>query len=671
IEYWIRPVQIDDVIWMLFNDKDGTFTDSIYLWFGSDGNIWYSDDTGDTAIQAYTANTWYHFNIFFDCSTGTYDLWIDGFQKLDDADIRGNVDAIDYLWINSVIQGSWTPEFYLDDFGYSSYEWLINTGFSPITVMYTYAGIVEELEGHKTVLELYDNNGNYPVSTNYTFSETQSFGTIEHWVRISDANKQWDLSLFGGGEKIFGFEIDDNVFWYWDGYSESTGLSATSNRWYHIRYDFESTNGNYKGLTQYSWVVYIDGIKYGPYDFYSNQSFADKISLQSNSSDSNYFIYFDGFGFSWDPDYSLGDNIFDFDVQSLIQAGFILFGPASEYDYNNYPGTFSFINDTVGSNPAGFITNEAGTSTIDVIESSDEHEKVVKFHYQDANINIEQNFASPQMVGSIEWWSKSGQMATKFHMRFFSAGIELFNVFYGNYGEIKWTDSLGMHVAKPYAPNVWYHSRIDFDSYTDTFDFYLDGMLYGGGGYSYMNPDDGNGVDKGKWTTNGFFGDYYVDAIGYSWDPNYNIGDNIIPIYVPSNTVSSGYGPNLYVSTESSVLELSDNNYYDFINIRDPFSDMTTGVVEFLWATNDKSKFSVVNLNQDNSTMVSLMIRYGEFQYFEGIWKSTGINVSDNQFYTHKILIDCVTDNFIWYIDEFAVASGSFKSNADYINELY
>ncbi|GAH73632.1 unnamed protein product, partial [marine sediment metagenome] len=27
---------------------------------------------------------------------------------------------------------------------------------------------------------------------------------------------------------------------------------------------------------------------------------------------------------------------------------------------------------------------------------------------------------------------------------------------------------------------------------------------------------------KGSTTTNG-----YVDAIGYSWDPNYNIGDNL------------------------------------------------------------------------------------------------------------------------------------------------
>ena len=43
-----------------------------------DGQFMAIDDNAYTNIKAYSTDTWYHVLIEFDCSTDTYDIWIDG-----------------------------------------------------------------------------------------------------------------------------------------------------------------------------------------------------------------------------------------------------------------------------------------------------------------------------------------------------------------------------------------------------------------------------------------------------------------------------------------------------------------------------------------------------------------------------------------------------------------
>ncbi|MHA1391554.1 MAG: OmpL47-type beta-barrel domain-containing protein, partial [Promethearchaeota archaeon] len=67
-----------------------------------------------------------------------------------------------------------------------------------------------------------------------------------------------------------------------------------------------------------------------------------------------------------------------------------------------------------------------------------------------------------------------------------------------------------------------------FNCTSDTYDFYLDGALTLNNIEFYTKVSSLNKIifSTRQWGTNSdFYG--YVDALGYSWDPNYNVGDNL------------------------------------------------------------------------------------------------------------------------------------------------
>ena len=78
----------------------------------------------------------------------------------------------------------------------------------------------------------------------------------------------------------------------------------------------------------------------------------------------------------------------------------------------------------------------------------------------------------------------------------------------------------------------WYHVRIDFECGSggyqglsaDTFKVYIDNVSYGA--YSFYTAV--GSVDNMRILTDDADSGYsiYVDAIGYSWDGSYSVGDN-------------------------------------------------------------------------------------------------------------------------------------------------
>ena len=57
----------------------------------------------------------------------------------------------------------------------------------------------------------------------------------------------------------------------------------------------------------------------------------------------------------------------------------------------------------------------------------------------------------------------------------------------------------------------------------------------------------------------------YVDAIGYSWDSNYNIGDNLLPIPTVLNftsTINSDPMDNLVYSFKTNTTQLVELYVY-------------------------------------------------------------------------------------------------------------
>ncbi|GAJ01249.1 unnamed protein product, partial [marine sediment metagenome] len=78
--------------------------------------------------------------------------------------------------------------------------------------------------------------------------------------------------------------------------------------------------------------------------------------------------------------------------------------------------------------------------------------------------------------------------------------------------------------AGKYSDNTWFHIRIDFDIPTKKFDIYLDGIK------EVDQEDlfyDINSVQHVRFDQTGTYSGWYLDALSFSWDLDYIIGDNL------------------------------------------------------------------------------------------------------------------------------------------------
>ncbi|UCC19769.1 MAG: hypothetical protein JSV62_00395 [Promethearchaeota archaeon] len=185
--------------------------------------------------------------------------------------------------------------------------WFLEVGTEGGTVQ-----VIEKLDGHNTVLELYDTDVTENVYVQKNIPFTPSNGTVEFWMRTDNATKISGFNLKGGF--VPGFIISV-VTWldtikYWNSTDWIDITTIQSNKWYHIRIDFECTGGNYSGLAQYTWCLYINGLQYGNFPFINDKLFVGRIEwfTDRDFGFSNYHYYIDAIGFSWDNNYNVADN---------------------------------------------------------------------------------------------------------------------------------------------------------------------------------------------------------------------------------------------------------------------------------------------------------------------------------------------------------------------------
>ena len=208
-----------------------------------------------------------------------------------------------------------------------------------------------------------------------------------------------------------------------------------------------------------------------------------------------------------------------------------------------YPGTYGFENDPNGNVPEEWTDSSTSDCKVEIIDGSGDpyyHKKVL--HIEDPFLpgkqaNVENTWSTwgPQSYGTVEFWFKTSE-------------VNNFNQIVLRYGTTsrlrliiddgKWLfhnskfDVPGLPTKINPTDDQWYHIRLDFETTT--------------GGYSgldqyrwriiidniYVSREmwfDSNGVvSRLLYTTGADLGySMYVDAIGYSFDANYNVGDNL------------------------------------------------------------------------------------------------------------------------------------------------
>lgn len=197
----------------------------------------------------------------------------------------------------------------------------------------------------------------------------------------------------------------------------------------------------------------------------------------------------------------------------------------------DYPGTYSFTDDVVGSIPDDWtVTDADATQWFEVVSELDGHSRVLRL-YDNKNgsptVKIKQLFSSTQTTGTLEFWVRTSHIN-----KYTLVGIRdgwTDNMVYLQFatdGTINYYDG-STHVLDTYLADKWYHIRIYFDTAVG-WSIWINGVLKGyelGFRGSPLNMDIFT-IDSGS-TVAGY--STWFDAISYSWDDDYDTGKNQVP----------------------------------------------------------------------------------------------------------------------------------------------
>ena len=208
-------------------------------------------------------------------------------------------------------------------------------------------------------------------------------------------------------------------------------------------------------------------------------------------------------------------------------------------DSGYYPATYGFENDEDGSDPDEWTMYEAG-GYVNVKDAMGNHTKVVEMYDSVNNNHVLMSKPFPsQTSGTVEYWVMSDDVGRESMFR------ALEDPFAGAYGDgigwlcldqnkIRYYDNIGWHdTSKTIYDNTWYRIKVEFECTTGnyhgldqyTWRFYVDGEEFG----AFPFQVNINNVSQVFFSTRGEDLGYrcYLDAIGFSWDLDYNIGDNL------------------------------------------------------------------------------------------------------------------------------------------------
>ena len=321
-------------------------SDSLIAYFElrNDGNI-NLGATGKTLLGTFSAFTWYNLRMILNVSSWVVKAY------LNDTYVGESTTSLDPSTITQVLLGSGHQGIvgYIDDLicseGPLDYINIITplnktysapmTGYYPAT--YGFEGdpdgilppymikvdpypisVYGSRNGRNKVLWFDDNGYSFRASCKNNFSSNINSGTIEFWFLVDDAYDRTGMGIQHDTGQLVNFGSRYDKWKYANAtvvdlnIQKATGGDMDSpldNTWSHVRIDFEATTGNYMGLDQYSWKCWIDGIESAPMPFFSNEIFADNFYMGTSSAHTSYNLFIDAIGYSWDPNYNVGDNL--------------------------------------------------------------------------------------------------------------------------------------------------------------------------------------------------------------------------------------------------------------------------------------------------------------------------------------------------------------------------
>ena len=339
-------------------------------------------------------------------------------------------------------------------------------------------------------------NGNYDIYA----QRINSIGTIQ-WttdgVAITTAfDDQRNLQISSDGEG---------------------GAVATWVDYRNSNYDIYAQKVNSNGITQW----FDDGTAICRAD--DHQQYPQICAIEEGSA---IITWVDSRG-SYDEIYA--QRVFEYtgdaEITLITPESKLYTEPMSSY----YPATFGFESDEIGDDPDDWSVDNVG-GTVQIISSYSGHSNVVELHEMiDASTEIYNDFGS-RTSGIVEWWVSVNRVDDWFGLGIYNGDSnDGIHMSFANDSYIKYHDGNIWTDIKPYSANLWYHFKVEWNTATDWHLWINQTSQDQGSGYSYRNSPSSLDRVRFQISTDGEHQDQYMyaDAVGYSFDPNYNLGDNL------------------------------------------------------------------------------------------------------------------------------------------------
>ncbi len=196
----------------------------------------------------------------------------------------------------------------------------------------------------------------------------------------------------------------------------------------------------------------------------------------------------------------------------------------------HFPGTYDFKDDMVGGNPAGFTIHDEGGGTINIIAEYQNHKKVLELNDSDggADLRMTQTFtAGAQEEGYVELWTAATDVSEGIFFRFLD-GADADQLLFRTDGA-NWQAFYNVvwNTVATALDNTLYHILVYWydDGGITKFSMWIDGTQV----VTDETASGNNDIAKLEFlTSNTMINIIYYSSIGYSWDPNYAIGDNVV-----------------------------------------------------------------------------------------------------------------------------------------------
>ncbi|MFW9968851.1 MAG: PKD domain-containing protein [Candidatus Odinarchaeota archaeon] len=204
-----------------------------------------------------------------------------------------------------------TYSFLNEEEGSTIVEWNENEGWIDNSNSGCNPTIVNNIDGHHKVLQFYDSSATKAGCIINDWVHSCITGTVELWARTSSATDITDIVIGDGSitnSLYFRFDDDGNMKYY-DGGAYYTLGTYQADRWYHIRFDWTLTDVPWMPDEKY-WNVRVDGQYIGMgLPFYGAPVAMNCLVLQTDVGSAGYSFYVDAIGYSFDPEYKIGDNL--------------------------------------------------------------------------------------------------------------------------------------------------------------------------------------------------------------------------------------------------------------------------------------------------------------------------------------------------------------------------